>query len=148
MSTQFAFQPINHQCAIRCYQSHTDSFTDDREQPTTDYQIHPKIHCREFTCALIALHVDEGCSSVIALLHNIVKGVTTNNHKHVVDTGNNETRRFVILPKRNGRGNLKRYTTPMMGGGKESFTATPQNGGLVPYRTMCTSALFKICDSK
>jgi hypothetical protein len=56
MSTQFAFQSINHQCADRCYRSHTHSFTGDREQhrhPETEWQMMKGM--KETT---IALHDD------------------------------------------------------------------------------------------
>lgn len=94
---------FTHQCAVRCYHSHPDSFTGDREQRETSYQILPK----SFALALIALPQDARRSSVIALLitpvnsllRNILKGVVTTIHKHIVDTGNNETRGFEIVTR-------------------------------------------------
>ena len=77
--------------------SETDYKTMIREQPPTDYQIHPRIHCREFTLALIALHDVARRSSVNSLLRIIHKDTDTTIHKHIMDKGNNETKGFEIV---------------------------------------------------
>jgi hypothetical protein len=135
-------QLINPQCFVGCYHSHTDSFTGDREQPPTDYQVHPRIHCREFTLALIALGGVAHCSSAIALLltpanslaRTICKAIATTYHKRIVDTGKCKAMGFENVTQ------LVIHANKIES--KESFCPAPSNGGFVPSPTMCESSPF------
>jgi hypothetical protein len=118
------------QCFVGCFHTHADSFTGDELQPVISYQIRLGIRSLYFILALIALHDVCYCSSVTALLlapvnslaRIVHKAIATTFHKRIVDTGNCETRRFVILTERG--------TCAKENHQRESFTVAFKQGGL------------------
>ena len=128
-------QLINSQCFVGCCRSLTDPFTGDREQhrhTETEWQM-----MKGMKATAIALH-DERSLPVCLSPDNALVVPTDNRlphsrsnvlpHSHCEfqdETFCNSTR------MKRARQLQTRHHTPGVGG-KESFTATPQNGGLAP----------------
>lgn len=145
MSSPNTFKLINPQRFVGCSRSHTDLFTGDREHhrhTETDWQM-----LKGMKATAIALHDDRSLPVCLSPDNALV--VPTGNrlshpHRNALPHSRCEFRdkTFCNTTRMKRTRQDGRHTPPPTPGVKESFTATPRNGGLVSFHLLSTPHLF------